>query len=84
MYSYLTAEERVPQEHPLRAVLSSVDQILREMSREFDTPIGTIKRRLHVARNRLRGELESGAKAAANNNDMAHREEDRDAELVEA
>jgi hypothetical protein len=28
------------------------------MSREFDTPIGTIKRRLHVARNRLRRQLE--------------------------
>jgi hypothetical protein len=28
------------------------------MSREFETPIGTIKRRLHVARNRLRRQLE--------------------------
>jgi RNA polymerase sigma-70 factor (ECF subfamily) len=31
---------------------------LKEMSREFATPIGTIKRRLHVARNRLRRQLE--------------------------
>jgi hypothetical protein len=31
---------------------------LKEMSREFDTPIGTIKRRLHVARNRLRRHLD--------------------------
>ena len=31
---------------------------LKEMSRDFQTPIGTIKRRLHVARNRLRRELE--------------------------
>jgi RNA polymerase sigma-70 factor (ECF subfamily) len=29
-------------------------QSLRQMSREFETPIGTIKRRLHVARQRLR------------------------------
>jgi transposase len=36
IYSYLTAEERVPQEHPLRAVRSRVDQILGEMNREFD------------------------------------------------
>jgi transposase len=36
VFSYLTAEERVPQDHPLRAVRSSVDQILREMTREFD------------------------------------------------
>jgi DNA-directed RNA polymerase specialized sigma24 family protein len=30
------------------------------MSREFETPVGTIKRRLHVARNRLRRALEKG------------------------
>ncbi|MCI0455748.1 MAG: sigma-70 family RNA polymerase sigma factor [Gemmataceae bacterium] len=33
-------------------------QSLKQMSREFETPIGTIKRRLHVARNRLRRYLE--------------------------
>jgi RNA polymerase sigma-70 factor (ECF subfamily) len=31
---------------------------LKQMSREFETPVGTIKRRLHVARNRLRAQLE--------------------------
>jgi RNA polymerase sigma-70 factor (ECF subfamily) len=31
---------------------------LRQMSRQFETPVGTIKRRLHVARNRLREQLE--------------------------
>ncbi len=31
---------------------------LKQMSREFETPVGTIKRRLHVARNRLRRQLE--------------------------
>jgi RNA polymerase sigma-70 factor, ECF subfamily len=35
---------------------------LKQMSREFETPIGTIKRRLHVARNRLRERLQSPAK----------------------
>ena len=30
---------------------------LKEMSAEFDRPIGTIKRRLHTARNRLKEEL---------------------------
>jgi RNA polymerase sigma-70 factor (ECF subfamily) len=30
---------------------------LKQMSREFETPVGTIKRRLHVARNRLRDHL---------------------------
>jgi RNA polymerase sigma-70 factor, ECF subfamily len=33
---------------------------LKQMSREFETPVGTIKRRLHVARERLRRELEDG------------------------
>lgn len=30
---------------------------LQEMSREFSSPVGTIKRRLHMARNRLRDQL---------------------------
>jgi len=34
---------------------------LKQMSREFETPVGTIKRRLHVARNRLRRQLERAA-----------------------
>ncbi len=36
---------------------------LQQMSREFETPVGTIKRRLHVARKRLRRALESGGSA---------------------
>ncbi len=31
---------------------------LKQMAREFETPVGTIKRRLHVARNRLKKMLE--------------------------
>src|SRR5205814_961095 len=33
-------------------------QTLKQMAREFETPVGTIKRRLHVARNRLKSALE--------------------------
>jgi RNA polymerase sigma-70 factor (ECF subfamily) len=33
---------------------------LQQMSREFEAPLGTIKRRLHVARNRLKKALERG------------------------
>jgi RNA polymerase sigma-70 factor (ECF subfamily) len=33
-------------------------QSLVEMSDEFEAPVGTIKRRLHVARKRLAKELE--------------------------
>jgi DNA-directed RNA polymerase specialized sigma24 family protein len=35
------------------------------MAREFETPVGTIKRRLHVARNRLKKVLERGGRALA-------------------
>src|SRR3954447_16633994 len=36
IFSYVSAEERVPQDHPLRAIRTFVDEILREMTREFD------------------------------------------------
>ena len=37
---------------------------LQQMSQEFETPVGTIKRRLHVARKRLRQKLENRARRA--------------------
>lgn len=36
MFSYVSPEQRVPADHPLRAIRQRVDEILREMSREFD------------------------------------------------
>lgn len=38
---------------------------LKQMSREFETPVGTIKRRLHVARNRLKEVMEEAVAVAA-------------------
>jgi RNA polymerase sigma-70 factor, ECF subfamily len=38
---------------------------LKQMSREFESPVGTIKRRLHVARGRLRQHLERRVDRAA-------------------
>ena len=38
---------------------------LKQMSREFETPVGTIKRRLHVARNRLKEVMEQAMAAGA-------------------
>jgi transposase len=35
MFSYVTLEQRVPSDHPLRGVRTLVDEILRDMSREF-------------------------------------------------
>jgi transposase len=37
MFSYVSPEQRVPSDHPLRAIRQLVDAILAEMSREFDT-----------------------------------------------
>jgi RNA polymerase sigma-70 factor (ECF subfamily) len=36
---------------------------LKQISREFQAPVGTIKRRLHVARKRLRRQLEGAGRA---------------------
>ena len=36
MFSYVMPEQRIPKDHPLRAICVLVDEILREMSREFD------------------------------------------------
>lgn len=52
---------------------------LKQMSREFETPVGTIKRRLHVARKRLRKVLEHPGKGAKNLRRKARR---RDLELA--
>ena len=36
MFSYISAEKRVPKEHPLRPMRRMVDEILEEMSRDFE------------------------------------------------
>ena len=36
MFSYVSLEERVSQDHPLRRIRELVDQILRGMAKEFD------------------------------------------------
>ena len=36
MFNYVSAEQRVPADHPLRAIRTLVDHVLRDMSREFD------------------------------------------------
>jgi transposase len=44
MFSYVSAEERIPQDHPLRAIRALVDEILREMSRDFSRLYATTGR----------------------------------------
>ena len=36
MFSYLSLEQRVPQDHPLRAIRKTVEEILRGMHKDFD------------------------------------------------
>ena len=36
IFSYVSPEDRVPRDHPLRAIRKTTDKILRQMSREFD------------------------------------------------
>jgi transposase len=36
MFSYVSVEERVPADHPLRAIRKLVDEVLRNMAGEFD------------------------------------------------
>ena len=45
LFSYVSAEQRVPEDHPLRPIRRLVDDVLREMSREFDGLYATVGRR---------------------------------------
>ena len=36
MFSYVSLEERVPQDHPLRVIRRSVDEVLRAMAKDLD------------------------------------------------
>src|SRR5512135_400501 len=36
MFSYVSAEQRIPQDHPLRPIRQMVDAALRRLSRDFD------------------------------------------------
>jgi transposase len=41
---YVSPEQRIPQDHPLRAIRALVDDVLRDMSREFDRLYAAIGR----------------------------------------
>jgi transposase len=44
MFSYVSPEQRVPRDHPLRAIRQLVDDVLQDMSREFDRLYATVGR----------------------------------------
>jgi transposase len=44
MFSYVSPEQRIPKDHPLRAIRALVDEVLTDMSREFDRLYATMGR----------------------------------------
>jgi transposase len=44
MFSYVSPEQRIPKDHPLRAIRALVDEVLADMSREFDRLYATMGR----------------------------------------
>jgi transposase len=44
MYSYLSPEERVPADHPVRAIRAMTDRALKDLSRKFNTLYATTGR----------------------------------------
>ena len=44
MFSYLSPEQRVPADHPLRTVRALTDDALRSMSRQFERLYSTMGR----------------------------------------
>ena len=44
MFSYASPEQRIPKDHPLRAIRALVDEVLADMSRQFDRLYATTGR----------------------------------------
>src|SRR5215471_1549428 len=44
VFSYLSPEERVRKDHPLRAVRAMVDEVLKQLSRHFDAMYAKVGR----------------------------------------
>ena len=44
MFSYVSPEQRIPKDHPLRAIRALVDEVLADMSRQFDRQYATTGR----------------------------------------
>ena len=57
MFSYVSAEQRIPKEHPLRGIRQLVDEILRELSRDFDRLYARVGRQSIPPERLLRAQL---------------------------
>jgi hypothetical protein len=54
MFSYISAEQRVPSDHPLRTIRLMVDGVLRQLGPRFDSIYARISLSLMVERQRCR------------------------------
>jgi RNA polymerase sigma-70 factor (ECF subfamily) len=79
---YRGLEKLKPMDRATLAAFYLRGRSLKQMSREFETPIGTIKRRLHVARIRLKRQLERAAAGAEAPGERAARKPRRRRELA--
>ena len=57
IFSYLSPEARVRKDHPLRAIRTMVDEVLRQLSRRFDTMYARVGRPSIAPEKLLRGQL---------------------------
>lgn len=57
MFSYLSPEKRVRQDHPLRAVRAMVDEVLGQLSRRFNGMYSKVGRRSIPPEKLLRAQL---------------------------
>jgi len=57
MFSYISAEKRVPKEHPLRPLRKIVDEVLRGMNRDFEAMYSSVGRPSIPPEQLLRGLL---------------------------
>lgn len=57
MFSYLSPEQRVRRDHPLRAIRAMADQALKKMSSQFDAMYASTGRRSVPPEKLLRAQL---------------------------
>src|SRR5580693_6362885 len=57
IFSYLSPEERVRKDHPLRAIREMVDEVLTQLSRRFDTMYSRVGRPSIAPEKLLRAQL---------------------------
>jgi transposase len=57
MFSYLSPEQRVPKDHPLRAIRTMVDEALKQLPPRFDTMYAKVGRSSISPEQLLRAQL---------------------------